>query len=125
IGETVEKLILRPEHDGRPQDRRLRESGPHRLLAAPLARDIAVGGAGVRPDARHMNERPRAGSLGGPRNRLRAISMNRLEALSPRLALDPAEVDDDLRALDRGFDGGGKAHVRLHRLHLPDYAVGG
>ena len=85
---------------------------------------MVVGGAGVGPDAGHMHERPRAGSLRGARDRLRAIGVDGLEALPPRLALDPAEVDDDLRALDDRLDRGGEAHIRLHRLHLPDHAVG-
>ena len=50
--------------------------------------------------------------------------MDGVKTLPAGFARNAAGVDDDLGPFHRRLDGVRIAHVRLHRLHLPDDAVG-
>ncbi len=51
-----------------------------------------------------------------------AAGLDALEVLPAQFVEDADEVDDRMRALDRGGDGGGVTQIGLHGVDLADHA---
>ena len=107
-GEAVEETVLGPEHDRGPQDRRRRERGAHRRLAAPPCcghRREAI--AGRRRWPRHARG-ARTPCRGASRAIRPAPRRGRRRSAAAALVQDADQVDDQRRRRRR-------AATRLHR----------
>ena len=119
-GEAVEEFVFGSKDDRRAQHDGVWKFRPRGLLAAALARDVGIGGSGIRADAGDLHQRAHPGGAGGARDFTGAGHMHGFVALRPALALDAGGVDDDVGAIDRRRDRFGIAQIGLHRLDLSD-----
>ena len=121
-GETVEEIVVGPEHDAGPDDGGGGEGLAHRRLACRLGPPIKGFRVPVDADRRDVDEAPDAGIRGQARDPPGAIGMHRLEGLATALEQDADQVDHRVRTGHRRLHRGVVANVGGDRRDLADIA---
>jgi hypothetical protein len=116
-GEPVEEIILRTEHDRRPEDHRLRHGVEHGRLAQRLGLCIARARILVGADRRDVDHwrperRRRLGDQAG------AVGVHGGKPLAPALEQDSDKIDDHVAAVGGVLHRFGVAQVGLNRMDL-------
>ncbi len=118
-GKLVEEIVLRPEDDRGPEDRRRRHGRQHQLLARGLGARVVRGRVLVRTECRDMNE-PRAMGHRRQRHRLGAEGLHGVEFLPAPLEQDADQIDHHVGVAGGRVDRFGVTQVGLHRVDLAD-----
>jgi len=117
--EDFEKIIIRPEHDRGPQNRRGGKCRTHPRFAHGLGLGVLGMGFAIGADRRDMHQpgTDRGGGLGDGGG---ACALHGVEFLCPGLGQDADQVDDDVGLAHRRSDRLRVAHIGLDGFDLPD-----
>ena len=121
-GEAVEEVVLRAEHDRRPQDDGVGIDFAHRRLGAGLGAAVDRVRRVVGADGRHLDEAPHARLPRRLRHGAGAIDVHGLEGLVAGLGQDADEVHRHLGVAQGRGERGRVAHVGLDGMDLPHAA---
>ncbi len=115
----VEEIILRPEHDGRPQHNGAGKCRPALCLARSLAARIVAGRLRIGPKRRHLDENLGLAAFAALADASAPNTWIASKLWAPRLARTPVQIDHRISPVTNGGQRGRVPHIGLHRHHLP------